>query len=335
MFILCLLCGGMGYCTDLIAQRQEAASQFLVVRGFFDSENRIFVYPLYFTEEKRFGSPDGKGPYTADFQDSAGRTLASYAFGTGLLTVILKDKPEKQVDSHSFAFEIPCGEDVQNVVIRRGSQILWRKERSRSGPTVSFVRPNEGESVQGQVAVEWEASDRDGETVYCLPEYREERGLPWQPLSGFLTENRLTVDTTRLPSGRDALFGIRCTDGFNTTRSTVRVKIINPLTIEYTTPAGGEAGVSRLVTLYVKFRSDLKASTLNEGTFTVLEKGIHEVPGRISYRRNARTAVFIPENTLKPLTEYTARISADVEDVAGNKLRIDYEWTFTTGPQPD
>ena len=109
MFILCLLCGGMGYCTDLIAQRQEAASQFLVVRGFFDSENRIFVYPLYFTEEKRFGSPDGKGPYTADFQDSAGRTLASYAFGTGLLTVILKDKPEKQVDSHSFAFEIPCG----------------------------------------------------------------------------------------------------------------------------------------------------------------------------------------------------------------------------------
>jgi len=89
------------------------------------------------------------------------------------------------------------------------------------------------------------------------------------------------------------------------------------------------------VTLYVKFRSDLKASTLNEGTFTVLEKGIHEVPGRISYRRNARTAVFIPENTLKPLTEYTARISADVEDVAGNKLRIDYEWTFTTGPQPD
>jgi hypothetical protein len=145
----------------------------------------------------------------------------------------------------------------------------------------------------------------------------------------------LAVDTTRLPAGPKGILGIICTDGFNSTRSTVRIDLRNPLAIEYTNPRDGETGVSFIVTIYVTFRRDIKASSINEKTFKALEKGIQEIPGRISYDRETNTAVFIQKNMLRPHTTYTARVTADIEDTVGNKLGTDYEWTFTIGPGPD
>jgi hypothetical protein len=335
LLFICILGSGVGYCADKMPKRQESKLQFLVVRGFIDKENHIVVYPLYFTEEKRLGAPDGRGPYAAELQEGTGRTLATYPFGTGLLNVTMEDKPEIQIDSHSFAFEIPWGDSVQKIVIRQGTKTLWSSTRSRNSPTVSFVRPHEGESVQGQVVVEWTGFDQDRDTLYYLVEYSKDGGLTWEPLSGFLSETRLVVDTTRLAASKQGVLGIVCTDGFNTTKSTVRIDLKNPLAIEYTNPGEGETDVSFITIIYIKFRSDIKADTLNKKTFKVLDKESQEIPGRMSYDRKTHTAVFVPRDTLRPLTKYTTRVVADIEDTAGNKLGTDYEWTFTTGPGPN
>jgi hypothetical protein len=42
------------------------------------------------------------------------------------------------------------------------------------------------------------------------------------------------------------------------------------------------------------------------------------------------TAIFTPSTKFKPNTNYTARVSAGVKDLAGNAMMNDYFWSFTT-----
>jgi hypothetical protein len=68
--------------------------------------------------------------------------------------------------------------------------------------------------------------------------------------------------------------------------------------------------------------------TLNASTFT-LKRGSAEMDGTVAY--SGLTATFHPANILSAETLYTATISSDAKDLAGNTLAADKEWSFTTG----
>jgi hypothetical protein len=131
------------------------------------------------------------------------------------------------------------------------------------------------------------------------------------------------------------MLGIVCTDGFNTTRSTVRVVLSVPLKVLNTRPNDKDTDVTLEPYLFVIFGSNIKESTINKNSFLLLEKGVNAVPGKVSYISDLHRATFVPKNRLKPNTSYTARIVAGgIEDTAGNILETNYDWTFTTGSNP-
>jgi hypothetical protein len=91
-------------------------------------------------------------------------------------------------------------------------------------------------------------------------------------------------------------------------------------------------GIEKEIT--AKFSEKMDSATINNGTFTVLE-GSTAINGTVSYIDSTRTAIFKPENKLVFSTIYTAIISREVSDQAGNPLSEDYFWSFTTVAKPD
>jgi len=55
----------------------------------------------------------------------------------------------------------------------------------------------------------------------------------------------------------------------------------------------------------------------------------------VTYDPATKTGIFAPSGLLEADTWYKARINTDAEDISGNNLEIDCEWTFTTGTVPD
>jgi len=70
-------------------------------------------------------------------------------------------------------------------------------------------------------------------------------------------------------------------------------------------------------------------SVINASSFTV--SGVN---GTISYEAATSTVTFTPSLALTPGTMYTATISGNAADVAGNRLGADHVWNFTTTAAP-
>ena len=79
------------------------------------------------------------------------------------------------------------------------------------------------------------------------------------------------------------------------------------------------------------FNKTMDASTINDLTFT-LKQGSTVVPGAVSY--SGKTATFTPTNIMAAGTKYTALLTKDAKDLAGNALAADKEWSFTTEASP-
>jgi len=99
-------------------------------------------------------------------------------------------------------------------------------------------------------------------------------------------------------------------------------------TVSATTPAGGSNNVAISGNLSATFSESISPASVNATSFT-LSRGSTPVLGTVSY--SGITAMFNPTLALIPLTEYTARITTAVEDLAGNALAVNFSWSFTTG----
>jgi len=134
-----------------------------------------------------------------------------------------------------------------------------------------------------------------------------------------------------LPTGSNQKLALIAYDGFNTTRKEINIAIDNYAKVKATTPLGGAIGVSEGQTIAAYFISGMDEKTINTNTFILLESG-SQVAGNVVYESNTLRASFIPTNSLKSNTTYTARlISGGVYDTSGNTLESNYQWTFTTG----
>lgn len=78
------------------------------------------------------------------------------------------------------------------------------------------------------------------------------------------------------------------------------------------------------------FSESLDPTTVNASSFT-LTAGTTVVLGAVTYNDNGKVATFNPDSNLAASTLYTATITTDVTDLAGNSLAADKVWTFTSG----
>jgi hypothetical protein len=94
-----------------------------------------------------------------------------------------------------------------------------------------------------------------------------------------------------------------------------------------TIPRDGEAGFPVFESLMVRFDEPVDAGSFSGSTFVVEADG-STVAGTVDVSDNEVT--FTPDDNLQAGTEYTATVTTDAQDMAGNALAEDYQWTFTT-----
>ncbi len=99
-----------------------------------------------------------------------------------------------------------------------------------------------------------------------------------------------------------------------------------------TSPANGETGIAANGAIIATFSEEMDASTITTATFVVSD-GSSDVSGAVSY--NGTTAQFTPLSDLSYSTTYTAKITSEVKDTAGNAMSSDFTWSFITGSAPD
>jgi hypothetical protein len=99
-------------------------------------------------------------------------------------------------------------------------------------------------------------------------------------------------------------------------------------TVSDTTPTLA-AAVATDASIDVVFSEEMDGTTITGTSFTLAD-GSTPVPGDVSFEGNVATLT--PTAKLADDTEFTATMSADVKDIAGNGLAANTSWTFKTRP---
>lgn len=94
--------------------------------------------------------------------------------------------------------------------------------------------------------------------------------------------------------------------------------------VTLTNPASGAVQVARDVLISATFSETMDNSTITSASFTL--NGT--IPGEVTV--SGTTATFDPDGLLDSAKFYTARLSTDITDAAGNHLATEYAWTFRT-----
>ena len=97
-------------------------------------------------------------------------------------------------------------------------------------------------------------------------------------------------------------------------------------------PANNAIDVVLNKTIIVKFSEAMKASTINNTSFT-LKNGQTAVTGVVTY--SEETASFAPSSVLTASTVYTVTVSTQAENLKGTGLEENKVWSFTTGVAAD
>ncbi len=110
-----------------------------------------------------------------------------------------------------------------------------------------------------------------------------------------------------------------------------------PPTVLSSSPSANATGVALAGEIRADFSEAMAPASLAGATFS-LAQGTTAVPGAVTYTSD--TVSFVPTSALALATKYTATISTDAKDLAGNALAASYVWSFTTdataplGPPP-
>ena len=138
-----------------------------------------------------------------------------------------------------------------------------------------------------------------------------------------------TQYTATVSAGLKDLAGNMMTADHSWTFTTGIAPDRTPPTVTATSPAAGSTNVGINASLSFTFSEPVNQTTI---PFT-LSAGAAAVPGSLTY--SGTTAIFTPSAPLNYSTLYTGKVSAGVQDLAGNAMPGDYYWSFTTGTAPD
>ena len=102
-------------------------------------------------------------------------------------------------------------------------------------------------------------------------------------------------------------------------------------TVVLTNPVEGASDVALDQVITADFSTAMNGASIDGGSF-VVKQGAIVVPGSVSYA--GMKASFTPTANLLQNKVYTATITTDATDVAGNALAKDTTWSFATGILP-
>ena len=168
------------------------------------------------------------GDYTIQALDASGNVLAIQGF-TPSFSVLTN--PPKQTDRFALSeVSVPFPDGTVKFVFMKGDTLLEEIPVSRNKPEVSIKTPANNSGFSGNVSLEWQAHDPDGDTLFYTVEYSH-NGTEWAVLKANMTETTLSVDFGALPGGEKACIRIIASDGINSAK--VETK---PFKVPYKSP---------------------------------------------------------------------------------------------------
>jgi len=127
-----------------------------------------------------------------------------------------------------------------------------------------------------------------------------------------------------------------CSDNNNSNASSSEPDpvVITELAVTSTAPATDEAGVAVNRKIVAVFNNAMNSASV-DGTSFKLQGDEPVINGTVSYDAGTKTATFAPNSNLSGSVMYTATLTTDLEDEAGDSLVENHVWTFTTGDSAD
>jgi len=104
-----------------------------------------------------------------------------------------------------------------------------------------------------------------------------------------------------------------------------------------TSPANGATAIAVTTAVTCTFSEAMNASTINDASFllvSVTSAATTTVAGNVTYDGSSNVASFTPNSPLEYNTNYTATITTDATDAAGNVISASFSWSFATMPAP-
>ncbi len=144
-----------------------------------------------------------------------------------------------------------------------------------------------------------------------------------------------TTYVATITTGAQDLLGVSLASNYVWTFTTGAAPDTTKPTVISTIPANNATNVPFNQAISATFSEAMDPTKFNATTFMITGPGITPVAGLVTYAAVGNTVTFTPTASLIPGTLFTATITTDVSDVAGNNLAANYVWTFTTGAAPD
>lgn len=141
----------------------------------------------------------------------------------------------------------------------------------------------------------------------------------------------MTKYTATITTGAEDLSGNSLTSDYIWEFTTGALSDLTAPTVRLTAPADGDTEVALNRVLTARFSENINPLSINLLTYTLQDAEGDFVAGSVAIDGATRAATFMPNSSLAINTIYTATLTTQVTDLAGNTLANDYEWVFETG----
>jgi hypothetical protein len=131
-----------------------------------------------------------------------------------------------------------------------------------------------------------------------------------------------------LTTGAKNIAGISIDSDYKFSFTTGNVADVVSPTLSATSPPNNASSISRNTEVTITFSEAMNPLTISTTTFTV-KQGTTPISGTVI--SSGTKATFTPSTFLSAATTYTATVTTEAKDLAGNALATSTSWNFTTG----
>lgn len=242
----------------------DTPSPFTIVQGVvFKSSGEVELGPLWGIDDLSVVPllPTA-GEYEIRMLDEFNNILEQFSFQPNHEQI----DPTREVVDAPFLMFVPRNEDLHEVRVLKGAEIMTSIVASKNVPTVRIISPNGGESVVGETfTIKWKGKDRDGDSLSYHVEMSPDGGNSWESLALNYKFTSLEADLGSMGSTQNGLVRVQVSDGFHTASDTsdgVFSTPNSPPTVVMLTPSPHDLFFGEQLLVFKAFSHDVEDGSL-------------------------------------------------------------------------